>query len=397
MTKAPRRSGVTFAGLLAANTILGAAMPMLIILGGLAGLILAPSPALATLPPSMQALAGLIATGPLSLLMGRYGRRIGFLVGGLLAMIGGIIGAASLFVASFALLCVAHALLGAALACYLYFRFAAAEVVPDRWQPVAISLVLTSGLVAAFVGPQIFILAKDAFAPVPLAGAYAAISAVTLLGLVPLAFVRIPHPVQAISRLRPDRTQTFAILKRGPVLTAVGVGAVSQGTMVLLMAPTPLAMTGCGYSEALAGDVVRWHVVAMFAPSFITGFIIKLLGTKPVMVTGLVLLIASALTAASGVSLHHFYGALILLGVGWNFGFIGATNLLASAVSAAERPVIQGVNDTLIALASTACVFASGAIVTTQGWTVLAIAALPILVVVLALLLLPTQRRVVSQ
>ena len=388
-TPPPERGGGTFAGLLAAHTILGSAMPMLIILGSLAGLRLAPSPALATLPPSVQALAGLVATGPFSLLMGRYGRRAGFLAGGLFATAGGAIGAAALFASSFVLLCAAHALFGAALACYLYFRFAAAEAVPARWQPVAISLVLTSGLVAAFAGPQIFILAKDAFAPVPLAGAYAAISAVTLVGLVPLAFVRIPRPATARDGPRPDRRAALAALRRGPVLRAVVVGAVSQGIMVLLMAPTPLAMTGHGHSEALAGDVVRWHVVAMFAPSFVTGFLIERIGTTPVIVTGLALLIASALTAASGAAPHHFYGALVLLGLGWNFGFIGATTLLASAVSAEERSVVQGANDTLIALASTACVLASGAIVTGYGWTALALAALPALVVALGWVLLP--------
>ena len=393
-TPPPERGGATFAGLLAANTILGSAMPVLILLGGLAGLRLAPSPALATLPPSVQALAGLVATGPFSLLMGRYGRRTGFLAGGLLAMAGGAIGAAALIASSFVLLCAAHALLGAALACYLYFRFAAAEAVPARRQPVAISLVLTSGLVAAFAGPQIFILAKDAFAPVPLAGAYAAISAVTLVGLVPLAFVRIARPIPARDGPRLERRAALAALRRGPVLRAVIVGAVSQGIMVLLMAPTPLAMTGHGHSEALAGDVVRWHVVAMFAPSFVTGLLIERIGTTPVIVTGLALLIASALTAASGAAPHHFYTALILLGLGWNFGFIGATTLLARAVSAEERSVVQGANDTLIALASTACVLASGAIVTGYGWTVLALAALPALVVALGWVLVPRRRAI---
>ncbi|WP_246156787.1 MFS transporter [Aquicoccus porphyridii] len=142
-------------------------------------------------------------------------------------------------------------------------------------------------------------------------------------------------------------------------------------------------MTGAGYSEALAGDVVRWHVVAMFAPSFFTGFVIKRFGTVPVVVTGLALLVASALVAASGVSSHHFYGALIVLGIGWNFGFIGATTMLASAVSADERAVVQGTNDTLIALAATICVFASGAIVVEYGWTNLALASLPVLAVAL--------------
>ncbi|WP_237063408.1 MFS transporter [Loktanella sp. M215] len=388
MTTTPDRSGGTFAALLAANTILSAAMPMLILLGGLAGLMLAPSPALATVPPSVQALAGLIATGPLSVLMGRRGRRTGFMLGGGLAIAGGLAGTVALFAGSFILLCAAHALLGAALASYLYFRFAAAEAVPDRWQPMAISLVLTSGLVAAVVGPQIFIAAKDAFAPVPLAGAYAAVAVVTLLGLVPLAFVRMPPPAPRGDRPGAGIVQILAILGRGPVLTAVIVGAVSQGVMVLLMAPTPLAMTGLGHTAALAGDVVRWHVVAMFAPSFATGFVITRCGTRPVMAAGLVLLIAAALTAASGASPHHFHVALILLGIGWNFGYIGATTLLASAVSAEERPVVQGVNDTLIALAATVCVAASGAVVTTWGWTALAIAALPVLAVALVWIVL---------
>ncbi|KAB6718049.1 MULTISPECIES: hypothetical protein [Roseobacteraceae] len=134
--------------------------------------------------------------------------------------------------------------------------------------------------------------------------------------MVPLAFVHIPRAVQNGRRTRPTRAAIFAILKRGPVLIAVCVGAVSPGIMVLLMTPTPLAMIGCDYGEALAGDVVRWHVVAMFAPSFATGFVIKRFGTRSVMVAGLALPIASALTAASGISQNHFYGALSLLGVG---------------------------------------------------------------------------------
>jgi MFS family permease len=379
----PLRQNANIVGLLAANTVLTAAMPMLIILGGLAGLWLAPSPALATLPPSVQTFAGLVATGPMSLMMGRYGRRVGFLVGGVLAMAGGAAGALALLWSSFALLLVAHVALGAALACYLYFRFAAAEVVSERWQPVAISLVLTSGLIAAIVGPEVFIWTKDLFAPTPLAGGYAAICAITALGLMPLTVVRMPRVAVQASRQRLDRAAFLAVLRRGPVLTAVIAGAVSQGIMMLLMAPTPLAMTGAGHSEALASDVVRWHVVAMFAPSFFTGFIIKRFGTVPVVVTGLVLLAVSALMAAAGMSAHHFYGALIVLGIGWNFGFIGATNMIASAVLPEERAVVQGANDTLIALAATLCVFASGAIVVEFGWTILSLASLPVLAVAL--------------
>lgn len=361
-----------FFGLLAANTILGAAMPMLIILGGLAGLMLAPSMALATIPASLQTLAGLLAAAPFSLVMGRLGRKAGFVIGGGFAIAGALVGTWALLVGSFALLCLGHMALGAALACYQYFRFAAAEVVSAQWQPVAISLMLTSGLVAAFAGPQIFILAKDAFAPVPLAGAYAAIAGITVVGLGVLAFVRMPKAVAVQPQTLRGRLAGLSVLKQGEVRRAVGIGAVSMGTMVFLMVPTPLAMIGCGLSEAAAGDVIRWHVVAMFAPSFFTGFLIKRFGTQRIAMAGLALLVVSGIIAATGLSVQHFYLSLIILGVGWNFGFIGATTMLAAAVPEAEKAVVQGANDTVIALASTLCAFAAGAIVAGFGWTLLA-------------------------
>lgn len=382
-------------GLLAANTILGAAMPMLIILGGLAGLMLAPSTALATLPASLQTLAGLFAAAPFSLLMGRLGRKAGFVIGVAAAIIGALVGFWAMLTGSFVLLCLAHLALGAALACFQFFRFAAAEVVSPEWQPVAISLMLTSGLVAAFGGPQVFIIAKDAFAPVPLAGAYVAIAVVSVIGLLPLALVRMPKTTPPTKQGFRDRLASLCVLRRGPVRKAVAIGAVSQGIMVFLMIPTPLAMVGCGFSEATSGDVIRWHVVAMFAPSFFTGFLIKRYGTQHIALGGLALLILSALVALSGLSGGHFYISLILLGLGWNFGFIGATNMLTRAVSEAERPVVQGANDTVIALASTICAFAAGAIVAGYGWTVLAVVALIVLVVALGALVIPARQAAV--
>ncbi|WP_298860182.1 MFS transporter [uncultured Sulfitobacter sp.] len=361
-----------FFGLLVANTILGAAMPMLIILGGLAGLMLAPSMALATIPASLQTLAGLLAAAPFSLVMGRLGRKAGFMIGGGFAIAGALVGTWALLAGSFALLCLGHMALGAALACYQYFRFAAAEVVSVEWQPVAISLMLTSGLVAAFAGPQIFIIAKDGFAPVPLAGAYASIAGITVVGLGVLAFVRMPKAVAVQPQSLSERLAALSILKQGDVRRAVGIGAVSMGTMVFLMVPTPLAMIGCGLSEAAAGDVIRWHVVAMFAPSFFTGFLIKRFGTQRIAMTGLALLVVSGVIAAIGLSVQHFYLSLIVLGVGWNFGFIGATTMLAAVVPEAQKAVVQGANDTVIALASTLCAFAAGAIVAGFGWTLLA-------------------------
>lgn len=374
-----------YLGLLVANTILGSAMPMLIILGGLAGLMLAPSTALATLPASLQTLAGLFAAAPFSLLMGKRGRKTGFVTGVVCAVFGALLGVWALYIGSFLLLCIAHLALGAALACFQYFRFAAAETVSAEWQPVAISLMLTSGLIAAFVGPQMFIAAKDTLAPVPLAGAYAALAVLSIIGLIPLALTRLPAPTNGSSQSLKERFASLSVLKRKPVRLAVGLGAVSQGIMVFLMVPTPLAMIGCGFSEAVAGDVIRWHVVAMFAPSFFTGFLIKKFGVHPIALIGLALLIASSIAALSGLTSVHFYGSLVLLGIGWNFGFIGATTMLANSVSEDEKALVQGANDTVIALVSTLCAFAAGAIIAGLGWAVLAAVSLGLLVAVFAM------------
>jgi MFS family permease len=383
----------SYLGLLVANTILGSAMPMMIILGGLAGLMLAPSVALATLPASLSTLAGLFAAAPFSLLMGRRGRKVGFIAGAACAVFGALIGVWALYTGSFVLLCVGHLALGAALACYQFFRFAAAETVSADWQPVAISLILTSGLIAAFVGPQVFIVAKDAFAPVPLAGAYAALAVLSLIGLIPLALTRLPAPTISLPQSLKQRFASLSVLKRKPVRLAVGLGAVSQGIMVFLMVPTPLAMIGSGFSEAIAGDVIRWHVVAMFAPSFFTGFLIKQFGVKSIGIIGLALLIVASIMALSGLTTVHFYGSLIVLGVGWNFGFIAATTMLANSVLDDEKSLVQGANDTVIALVSTLCAFAAGAIIAGVGWAMLAAVSLVLLLMASVLFAKETQSR----
>ena len=382
-----------FLGLLVANTILGAAMPMLLILGGLAGLMLAPNPAMATLPASVQTMAGLVAATPVSLLMGRFGRRIGFVMGAFAAILGAVTATYAMYSQSFMLLCLAHFALGAGLVSFQFFRFAAGEVVSAEWQPVAISLMLTSGLIAAIGGPQLFIAAKDALAPVPLAGAYAALAVISLIGILPLAVVRIPRPNQPKSGKRPGKLASLAALRRRPIRRAIAIAAVSQGVMIFLMIPTPLAMIGCGFGDDTASDVIRWHIVAMFAPSFFTGFLIKRFGTQTIAVTGLALITVSALAAAMGLSAVHFYGSLFVLGLGWNFGFIGATTMLAAAVSDDEKAAIQGINDTVIAFVSTVCAFAAGLVISGLGWVALASISIGIVLVSLAMLALDRSGR----
>ena len=374
--------------LLISDAILVSAMPMLVILGGLSGLMLAPTTALATLPASLQTLAWLLAAAPFSLLMGKVGRRPGFILGAGLTVIGALLGVWALISSSFFLICASHLILGIGLTSHQYFRFAAAEVVSKEWRPVAISLMLTSGLIASFIGPQVFISAKDALAPIPLAGGYAAIVVLSLVGAIPLLFLRIPIPAQRPVLETTSPFASLAVLRQIPVLKAVLIGAISQGVMMFMMVPTTLAMIGCGFSEAVAGDVIRWHFIAMFAPSFITGFLIKRFGTRPIVSIGLFFLALAAVTGSSGLAAGQFYGSLILLGLGWNFSFIGATTMLTEAVPDENKSVAQGVNDTVIALVSTICAFASGAVIAGFGWIILSIVTLVFVLLSFAVLFL---------
>ena len=362
-----------FAFLLLANTILASAFPIQLVLGGLAGVMLAPDKTLATIPSSIQTLAGLVAASPFSLLMGRVGRRAGFILGSIITALGGFLAIQSIHIGSFPLLCAGHFLMGAGWASFQYFRFAAAEVVEPNWQPVSISLMLTSGLVAAIVGPQIFIATRDAFAPIPFVGAYAAMVILALSGIIPLLTVRLPLTTKSSNKDTRSRIASLKALRDPAIKRAIGIAAISQGVMVFLMIPTPIAIVGCGFSEPMASDVIRWHIVAMFAPSFFTGFLIKRFGASKIVLCGFALLLVASLVAGLGLTTKHFYASLIILGLGWNFGFVGATAMLAAVVSESDKAVVQGVNDSIVALASTICAFSAGIVVATMGWLPLAI------------------------
>ena len=362
-----------FVLLLLANTILAAAFPIQLVLGGLTGLMLAPNEGLATLPTSVQTLAGLLAAAPFSLLMGSMGRRAGFIIGSLITAIGGLFAIQAIYLGSFPLLCVAHFLMGAGWSSFQYFRFAAGEVVEKEWQPVSISLILTSGLIAAIIGPEIFVMTRDALVPVPFAGAYAAMSIVALAGIIPLLAVRLPLPAKPSNQAGRTLTASLKALRDPAIRRAVGIAAVSQGVMVFLMIPTPIAIVGCGFNDMMASEVVRWHIIAMFAPSFFTGFLIKRFGACAIVMSGFAMLFAASTFAALGLAAVHFYASLIILGFGWNFGFVGATAMLAGAVTETDKAVVQGTNDTIIALVSTICAFSAGIVIATLGWISLAV------------------------
>ncbi|MEZ5534943.1 MAG: MFS transporter [Thiolinea sp.] len=363
--------------LVLAQMFLGAQMPILIIVGGLAGAFLADNKALATLPISLMMLTTMLMAGPISLFMGRYGRRTGFFLGIAAGAMGGMLGTLAIFEREFILLLVAAVFSGIYQSCQAYYRFAAADTASDDFRPRAISWVLAGGLGAALLGPELSARFHDWFPLAPFAGAYLAIAALNIIFAPLMLFLNIPRPKPEAATA--VKLPLFDILRRPPVTIAILCGMVSYALMVLVMTATPLAMQGCGFSTETASDVVRWHVVAMFAPSFFTGDLIKRFGVRPVIFSGLLLLGLCGVIALLDVALLNFYVALILLGLGWNFGFIGATTLLASVIKPEERARIQGFNDFcvfgLVAFAS----FSSGGLLNWQGWDAVQLAMPPFL------------------
>ena len=366
--------------LFSAQAILGSQMPINIILGGLVGFTLAENKALATLPISVMLLVSMCTAAPASLFMGRFGRRAGFLLGALAGACGGAISASALLLGQFELLLLGTACTGIYQSTQGYFRFAAADTASATFGPKAISWVLAGGLVAAYIGPEVVHATANYFDPVPYAGAYAAVVALNILGAVGVLFLDIPTPTRRLKG-EPSGRPLGTILRQPRTLVAVICAMVSYALMVLVMTSTSLAMDGNGFSTSQAADVVRWHVIAMFAPSFFTGSVILRLGHLPVIALGLVLLGASGLIAISGVELGHFYEALIALGLGWNLGFIGSTSLLGTSHTAEERAKIQGLNDFFIFGLVAFTSFISGALLHGYGWATVQLAMVPALVI----------------
>jgi predicted MFS family arabinose efflux permease len=379
----PKRNLVV---LFLAHAVLGCQLPVSIVLGGLAGAELADNRSLATLPLSIIVLSTMFMAPLASWAMGRLGRRPGFVIGALAGAIGGALATRALFIDSFGLFLAGSVFTGIFQSFLAFVRFAASDAVPEALKPKAISWVLTAGLINALVGPEIVRWLGDALAPVPYAGAYAAVVGINLVGAVILLFLRMPRPPRRAPGWVPARP-IATVLRQPRLITAIACGMASYAVMSLVMTPTSLAMSDQGFTASQAADVVRWHVFAMYAPSFFTGSLIGRFGHLKIIATGLALLVCCAAIALMGVDIHHFYFALIFLGIGWNFGFIGATSLLATTHSVDEQVLIRGLNEFLVfgmvALAS----FGSGALLAGWGWSAVQYAAAPAVVVAFAVLL----------
>ncbi|MBI5718337.1 MAG: MFS transporter [Burkholderiales bacterium] len=363
-----------------------------IAINGLVGLALAPAGWLATLPVTGYVVGSAISAPLVAMVQRHLGRKRSFQIGLVVAAASAALCALAVNAQQFWLLVAATVIAGFYSANAALYRFAGPELVAPAHKEKAISLVLAGGIVGAFVGPNLASATRTSLG-VPFAGAYVALVGVALLSLLALSFIRFPEhkpPAAGESSGRP-----LSEIARQPVfIVAVAAGALGYGVMNLLMAATPLAMQQCQHPFDRAALVLEWHVLGMFVPGFFTGHLIKRFGALPVMGVGVLLTLACVLVALSGVELMQFLIALTALGVGWNFLFTGATTLFTTAYRPEEKNKAQGAMDMCVFATMAFTSFASGALVTTQGWALLNLGSLvPIALVSLALAWLAVQRR----
>jgi MFS family permease len=378
-TRAKRNVAV----LVAAQAFLGSQITMMFVVAGLAGQQITPYACLATLPISLIVFGSMTTAPWLSNVMQRFGRRTGFIVGAFGGLIGAAIGAYALSISSFWLFLAGSYMTGIYMSAQGFYRFAAADTATEAFRPKAISYVLAGGLVAAIVGPQLVKVTLGATG-VPFQGTYAAVMVINLIGMALFVFLDLPKPPPPDARAAPARTR-MELLRDPVIAVAIICAMVSYALMNLVMTSTPLAVVGCGFTPGTAADVVTGHVLAMFAPSFFTGHLIVRFGATRIVSLGLLILGAAGLVALSGVEIGHFFVALVLLGIGWNFGFIGATTMLASAHAPEERGRVQGLNDMIVFGCVTIGSLASGGLMNCTGgtpeagWSAVNIAMIPFL------------------
>lgn len=350
-------------------------------LSGLVGRALGPDPSLATLPIAMMMLGTVISTLPASLYMKRVGRRAGFITGaGIGGLGGGLLAFGGVALESFWLFCLGNLLLGLYQGFAMYYRFAAADVASPAFRPRAISFVMAGGVVAAFLGPWNANLASGWISAVPSGGPYLVIALLALLSIGLLAFLRVP-PSGEPRPGDPQRPMREIARSRRFIVAALAAAA-GYAIMILVMTATPLAMRGAGFEMSDIAFIMQWHVLGMFAPSFFTGSLIARFGHARMLLAGCTLLTVSALTATLGSTLVLFWIALVLLGIGWNFLFIGGSALLTTAHSEAERGKVQGTNDLLIFSLVTIGSLLAGKLLHLAGWATLNLAMLPLIALV---------------
>lgn len=353
--------------LTAAQALGASSTPIVVSLGGLVGMQLSPDPGLATLPVSILNLGLALGTIPAALVMRRLGRRPAYIIGASLGIGSGLLAALGIIQASFLIFCLGTCMAGFYSAYVQSYRFAATDGVSGDLREKVIARVMLGGLAAAIIGPQLVIWTRDALPGQPFAGSFLSQSALAMLAIPILLLLRRP-PAVAASQNRSEGRTLGQLLTSPRYMLAVVTGVVSYGLMTFIMTAAPMAMVGHGHSVDDAALGIQWHILAMFGPSFFTGRLMARFGKERVAAVGLVLIGISAVVALGGLDIVHFWGSLILLGLGWNFGFIGATAMVADAHSPEERSKAQGANDFMV-FGTVACAsFFAGSLLHSSGW-----------------------------
>jgi len=374
-----------------AQALFQTASVMVMAVGGLAGALVTGDPRLATAPIAAVFLGTAVSTVPASMWMARVGRRPGFVFGATLGVLAGVVAAIGLWLGSLVVLSIGTFLVGAYQAFAQIYRFAAGEVADDAFRPRSISLVLAGGIVAALLGPALGRLGGPLLSPTYV-GSFLLLALVSLVAALLLTRLQMPAPppTQAGLVARP----LAQIVRQPTYLVALFAAATGYGVMILAMTATPIAMVHHHHALADAATVIQLHVLGMFLPSFFTGSLIARFGVLRVMLTGVALLTGHVLTTLTGTGFESFAAALILLGVGWNFLYVGGTTLLTTTYTAAERGRAQATNDLSIFVFGLLSSLSAGALLDAAGWQVTNLLLLPWLATAaLALLALAWTRR----
>src|SRR5579871_4131098 len=369
-----------------AKALAGGNNTVIVATSSIIGSMLAPDKGLATLPISFMVLGMWMGTLPVGILARRYGRRFALQTGSVFGALSGFVSCAAVLQASFALLLLGALCGGLYAAAHQSYRFAAADTASESFRPKAVSWVLVGGVFAAFLGPQLVIFTKDLWQPYLFAASYVAQSVVAIMAAAVLTLVKIPRPpVRHAAGAAPRPLGEIVGTPR--FIVAVVCGVVSYGLMNMVMTSAPLAMIECGHSVTNASLGIQWHVLAMYAPSFVTGSLIARFGVGRIVVLGFVLLMVAAAVAIAGITVAHFWTALVLLGLGWNFSFIGATTLVTHCHRPSERNKVQAFNDFLVFGTMALGSFMSGKMLATVGWAVINEVIFPFVILACGLLL----------
>ena len=377
-----RRNAIILA---VAQALAGGNNAVLISTGAIVGAMLAPDRGLATVPITVYVIGMWLGTLPTGWIARNYGRRASFFVGTGFGVLTGLTACAAVLTASFLTFNIAAFFSGLYASAHQSYRFAAADTATDRFRPKAISWVMVGGIFAGIIGPQLVIGTKDLWQPYLFAGTYLAQAGMAILSAAVLMLVNIPKPPP---RTDANKGRPLSVIARQPrFITAVACGVGSYSMMNMVMTSAPLAMVECNHSVAEATLGIQWHVMGMFVPSLVTGSLILRFGVERMIGIGLSLIVLSAVISISGISLWHFWIGLCMLGVGWNFAFVGATTMVTQCHRPDERNKVQAFNDFLVFGSMAIGSFASGNVLASFGWVAVNNIVFPVILTAAALLL----------